>query len=474
MSKGRLEARITVPSGGWTGTIDDSGGGGAAAWTVAEGEYFLSSLIDAFEDALNLAATTDTITITYGSGEGGTGKVSITSTGNGSLVWTSGDLRDLLGYTATLTLVAATPNVGSYQARSLWIADCSYDAPNEVFPWLGAIETDARSTESPGGALFALTGQYKFILEDLRWHAVARTRASQANESTVNESFERFIRDGVWGFASWGTPGGTIRFYPNADSTNWVEYAVSLPRGFKPDHWADGWAGGPWRCGFDRLVYQDASDDRGTPGAALLTSGSSSVDATSIATSAVTPGSNRAVYAAVLGSSSAGDTTPTATGCGLTWVAEESVLVSASNNRRLTVFRAMGAAPTPGAITFSWGATSQLSFAWSVVECDDVETGGASAALATRQSVTATGTGVVTIAPTLAALEHANNLHLCFVGLSIGTGITPDADFAELSDDGAASAAIRLEAQWAVGQLPCTSTFSSADVGAISLEVVAS
>ncbi len=259
MSKGRLEAKITVPAGGWTGTIDDSGGGGAAAWTVAAGEYYLTSLLTAFAAALNVAATTDTLTVTASLGEDGTGKVSVTSTGNGTLVWTSTDLRDLLGYSANLTLVANTANTAAAQARSLWIADCPYDAPNEIFPWVGIVEADARSMESAGGRVYSLSGQKRFWTW-LRWAVVAREHASQANESTTNESFERFVRDGVWGLdASWGTPGGNVRFYPDADAGDWVEYAVSLPREFRPEHWADGWAGGPWRCGFERLVYQTDS-----------------------------------------------------------------------------------------------------------------------------------------------------------------------------------------------------------------------
>lgn len=470
MSNGRLESLIRVPTGGYSGTIDDSGGGAAVAWTLPAGDYFFSDLIVELADALNVAAPTDTLTVAASLGEGGTGKVSITSTGNASLVWTDAGLRDLLGYDANLTLVAGVANTGNARARSVWLADCAYDAPNEVHPWVGWREVDGRSSESAAGDVYSTRGGSKRATW-LRWNAVARSRASEANESTVNESFERFLIDGVWGEAEWGTLGEGLRFYPDASASEWVEYAVVLPEEFVPEHFFDGWAGGPWRCQLKRLVYQDASDDRGAPAAALLTSGSSTTDATSIATASISPGSNRALYAAVL-AAGATDVTPTCTGCGVTWVQEKTLVVSASSNRRLTIFRAMGT-PSTGALTFDFGGTSMFSWAWSVVECTDVDTGGSSASVATRQSPTNTVAAGTSLTGTLAALEHANNLHLAFFGASVGTGIGNDANFAELMDLGTSSAAIRLETQWAVGQATCTATVT-ADIGVVSLEVKAS
>ena len=473
MSKGRLESRITIPTGGWTGTIDDSNAAGAVVWTVAAGTYYLSSLLDAFEDALNLAAPTDTITVSASLGESGTGKVSITSTGNGTLVWTSTDLRNLLGYSANLTLVASTANTASSRARSMWLADCPYDAPNEIVPWTGWIETDRRTVESPGGTLYSIGGRSKRATW-IRWHAVARSRASQANESTTNESFERFVIDGVWGDAAWGTPGGPVKFYPDADASDWVEYAVNLSEfnSFRPEHWADGWAGGPWKCRLERLVMQDSSDsNRLSPTAALLTSGASTTAGTSQATASVTPGSSRAVYAAILAAGTT-DAVPTCSGNGITWVQEETVYVAASNNRRLTVFRAMGAAPSSGAITFDFGGTNMGSFAWAVVECPNVNQDGTSASGATLQSVTtAPGSAATSITSTLAALEHSNNLHICFVAASANATITHDADFAELADTGTTTPDIQIEVQWAAGEVECISTFASTTPGTISLEV---
>jgi hypothetical protein len=250
MSKGRLEAQITVPTGGWDFTIDDSGGGGAASGTLPAGDYYLPELLVAFATALNTAATTDTLTATLSNSETGTGKVSITSDGNGTLEWVDTDLRDLLGYTGNLTLVADTANTATNQARSLWLPDCPYDADNEVGAWLGWRRTDAASVMSASGAVFSRVGQ-SHRRAKLSWSVISRPKAVEANETTTNESFEKFLYDGVWGFASWGQPSGPIRFFPDADAGAYVEYAVILPSEFAPQKWVDGWAGGPWTVTLD-------------------------------------------------------------------------------------------------------------------------------------------------------------------------------------------------------------------------------
>ena len=255
---GRLEGKVTIPTGGWTGTINDSGAGGAAAFTVAAGTYYLkgsSGLVQAFEDALNVAATTDTVTCSLAAGENGTGLVTTTTSGTCTIAWTSTDLRDILGYTGTLG--PGTSFVGTNQCRNLWLAKCPYNAPNSIYPWKGAIVVDGRSTWTSGGDGYHLVGEY---LEEtwLEWRYIGRARASQANETTTGESFERFLRDAVWGFAAWGTPGGNIRFFPDAAAVNYVEYSVDMPEAFRPELAQEGWVSGLWRCRFDRLVAQSS------------------------------------------------------------------------------------------------------------------------------------------------------------------------------------------------------------------------
>jgi len=103
----------------------------------------------------------------------------------------------------------------------------------------------------------------------------------------------------------------------------------------------------------------------------VLTSGSSSTDALFVETGTITPQPNRALFAAIESGTAVG-AVPTASGNGLTWVQIASVPF-ANKARRLTVFRAMHATPTAGKIRFTFPQT-QVSFAWSVIQLDGIDT----------------------------------------------------------------------------------------------------
>lgn len=474
-TRGRLESRIHVPEGGWEGTINDSGAGAAVTFTIPEANYYITEFLSELEDQLNTAAPTDTITVTISMGESGTHKVTITSSGNGTLTWTDTDLRDLLGYTGTLTLVAATGNTATNKCRAVWLPDCIYRAPNAINPWVGAIETDSRSVETPGGKVYSLGGQYKFCTW-LEWTAVSRARSSQANESTTNESFERFLRDGVWGHASWGRPGGPVRFFPDAADTEWIEYAVNVSqtREFRPAPLVPELVGGPWLCRLERLVYQDAGDineARAALAAANLTTNSDTTAGTSFATASISPTANRLVLAGVVSHNTTTLASPTLTGNGLTWVSVAAVNLGSA--RRLSVFRAMGSSPSAGAVTIDFGAVSQTACCWSIVQLTNPNTSGTNGSGAIVQSDTNSAVTVTTINTTLASLENAANAMVVFVGLSVETGVTPDAQFTELGDDGEVGNAIGIESEWALNQTTCDPTFSSATAGIIGIEVKA-
>lgn len=272
-TRGRLEARITVPTGGWTGTIDDSGAGAAATFAVPAGTYYLSSpdiagggtksLMAAFRDALNAAATTDTIGVTASVSESGTGKVTITSSGTAAIVWTSTDLRDLLGFTTNLA--AGTTWTGSCQARSLWLPDCPYDAPNELDgTWWGEPEADMRGSRNAAGYVWSHKGSSCVVLDGLSWEAVSRHKAILANEITVNESWERFVRDGIWGDAAWGTTGGPVRLYPDAElSAAYGTYAIAELGEVKLGHFSPGYVAGSRKIPMPVLVQVPGTETEG-------------------------------------------------------------------------------------------------------------------------------------------------------------------------------------------------------------------
>ncbi len=197
--------------------------------------------------------------------------------------------------------------------------------------------------------------------------------------------------------------------------------------------------------------------------------------ATSFASASITPTADRlqlAVIASVRVAGSVG--TPTASGCGLTWAQVATIDISVI--RRITVFRALGASPTPGAVTFDWTGQTQDRFLCSMFEVSDTDLSGANgsgAIVQTRAQAFASGTGFTNTL--LAALEHANNVNFTVVlHRGVGSQITPDADFSELSDINTTGTTARLETEWARNQIDCSPSWTTADSSAaISIEIKA-
>lgn len=211
-----------------------------------------------------------------------------------------------------------------------------------------------------------------------------------------------------------------------------------------------------------------------TPPAAVactaLTSGTAGTG-TSATTASVSPTANAAIYVAVQTALPAGPAALTSVvGNGITYTQEETVTFHTTNTRRLSVWRGMAASPSAGTIVITPNI-SQTSFIWSVIECTGVDTSGTNASGATVQSTTNTASASTSIDGTLAALAAATSVHLAFNGVSINGAQSPDADFAELTDNATGTGVGGMESQWATNQVVATPTFSSANAGIISLEV---
>lgn len=164
----------------------------------------------------------------------------------------------------------------------------------------------------------------------------------------------------------------------------------------------------------------------------LVTNGSN-VDATSFATSSISPTSNALVLAAVINRAASGSSvTPTASGNGLTWVQVATVIVS-DNTNRVTIFRALGASPSAGSLTFDFGVQSQNYCYWSVSEFTGVDTSGTNGSGAVVQSNTgtdeATNTGLTI---SLSAFGSANNV--AFGAVRAGNAINPGTGYTELGE----------------------------------------
>ncbi len=261
-TNGKLEGRIVVPTGGYAVAIAEVGGGAGGTATIPAGNYYLSSgdtladdLLQEWADQINgLAGTSGTYSVSIGAGENGTGKVTISATGitSFSVTWTSTVLRDLLGWTGTIS--GSLSYTAPEQAESLWLPDCAFKNLNGGSTWDGWIESNLRAHESPAGHVAALSGQRKKV-SALEWQAISRAKVWTVNETTTNASLEKFYTDVVLAEASWaGRAGGPIRWYPDAatDST-YTTYSTPTWNMFKPAHLREGWTG-RWVVMIDRLV----------------------------------------------------------------------------------------------------------------------------------------------------------------------------------------------------------------------------
>lgn len=167
-----------------------------------------------------------------------------------------------------------------------------------------------------------------------------------------------------------------------------------------------------------------------------LTSGNDTDGGSSSTTASVTPGSNKLELLSVSSRTNitADPNQPTVTGNGLTWVAINSIVydTTSASRKRITLFRAMGASPSTGAITIDFGGQAQTDVVWSLDEASGIDTGGTNGSAASVQSATAKDeTGSATsLTVTLAAFADAGNATFGAIcvdnnsAASVGSGFT--------------------------------------------------
>lgn len=201
-----------------------------------------------------------------------------------------------------------------------------------------------------------------------------------------------------------------------------------------------------------------------------LTADADAVDATSFATASITPTSNHLVLAAVSSSEAGGPLAPTVTGNDLTWVQINSRPFG--GDRRVTLFRALGTFPTAGAVTFDFGAVTQLGCAWALSEFTGIDTGGLDGEGAIVQSATDLAVSA-TPSVGLAAFSDIDNGAVGTFYVTNVDGFTPGSGFLDGGQANAAGAgSILLE--WRNGNdqsVDCTCT--SDPWGGVAIELKA-
>lgn len=243
MTRGRLDAQVTVPSGGWSVALTITAVGGPFTVTVAAGNYYASSLVTAFETALDAASGADgDFTVSISDGESGTGLMTISHTVQTfSWTWTHTAFRNWCGFTGNNT-PAASSFTGTEMVESLWLPNCeiasTYGNGDE-----GHTETDFGSTESPRGDVRGLVYNTRQVLPSVRWSHVPKANARIAAESVSNSSFERWWRNTQGGELSYFEPGSPFRLYWDAGSGTYKTYRIAAKTGTEMNRSVEEWDG---------------------------------------------------------------------------------------------------------------------------------------------------------------------------------------------------------------------------------------
>ncbi len=247
---GRLEAQVTVPSGGWSVSATNTGGGPTTA-TLAAGTYYPTALITALVSAINAAMGAPDFAITCANTEGGSGRVSI-STGSGtwSLSWTSTALRDLLGFAGNITAVSST-QVSDYAMKGVWLPDSPLVIEDDLS--VGRYVTDLRQSIGPTGQVLTLVGNSYQRVKDVRWTHVSKDRTI-GSAVAYPMTWERFLYETQFGSLSYFAAGAKVNLY--TDATTPTLLGPYYIRGLSTSDVAQavqGWAG-RWGVAIPELI----------------------------------------------------------------------------------------------------------------------------------------------------------------------------------------------------------------------------
>jgi hypothetical protein len=214
---------------------------------------------------------------------------------------------------------------------------------------------------------------------------------------------------------------------------------------------------------------------------ANLTSGTDVDGGSTASTASITPTANNLVLLTVASRTNitAAANEPTISGNGLTWVKIAGVVFddTGASRKLVTLFRAMGAIPTAGAIAMDFGGQAQTDIGWNVDQCSGVDTTGANGAGAIVQSATnalLTPNENTVITVTLAAFSSVNNATYGSLVRESASGVDPTvgSGFSQL---GLFATASNLEGatEWkATNDTSVDITFgSSVQLGGIAVEI---
>lgn len=210
--------------------------------------------------------------------------------------------------------------------------------------------------------------------------------------------------------------------------------------------------------------------------ATLLTASGSDANQTSYTTASISPTADALVLLSVLRNDDTLGTAPSITGNGLTWQLVRSCVYDNAGGVRadLSVYRAMGASPSAGAVTIGFSADGQLGCQWSITEFTGVDTSGSNGSGAIVQSASVSGTAT-SLSASLSAFSRRSHATFGAFAHQANETTTHEGGWSDLSDTGYANPAENLQTQWRNdNDTSVTASWAtSALAGAIGIELKA-
>lgn len=207
----------------------------------------------------------------------------------------------------------------------------------------------------------------------------------------------------------------------------------------------------------------------------LLTNGDTAGN-TVYNTASIAPTANRLVLATIAHSAGGTQPVPSLSGGGMTtWTQVNTVEINGFV--RVSVFRALQASPSSGALTITF-SSAQDRCGWSINEFAGIDITGANGANAIAQSAVAAVTGSgTTVSATLGAFANPNNATFggCVVQSNPERTIAPGTGFAELAEwDAAAGNFIAIETEFRNDNdtsVDITASGSANHLGIVGIEI---
>ncbi len=198
------------------------------------------------------AATGKTFTLTVADDSNDTGFVTIAvGSGTFTLTWTATDLRDLLGFTGTLTPTAAS-FTGTIGCLAVFLPTCPLIGPGMDYLINGHLRTDAKYQAGPTGTVSVWSGNSYRSFRRARFPMLDRNHAIDGASATVT-SWQKWIRETHLGGLSYfpianGGIAPTVRVYADATANTIMGtsngiYRLVLPADQEMVQVAEGWTG---------------------------------------------------------------------------------------------------------------------------------------------------------------------------------------------------------------------------------------